>query len=87
MDIAKDPHHIDEQIVDLLKKHEVPILLVLTKDDKIVDRNHRVDRIRRIRKVLEFLQLCWKDFEYIFWFLIGFRLAGKLSARSIHIVH
>eukprot|EP00466_Bigelowiella_natans_P012578 jgi/Bigna1/128287/aug1.6_g2995 len=33
-------------------KHRIPLLLVLTKDDKIVDRQHRMDRIKRIREDL-----------------------------------
>jgi len=52
VDIAKDVHKVDRQIVNLFKKHNIPILLVLTKDDKIIDRNHRMDRIKRIREGL-----------------------------------
>mmetsp|Transcript_19913 Transcript_19913/g.32802 ORF Transcript_19913/g.32802 Transcript_19913/m.32802 type:complete len:283 (+) Transcript_19913:3-851(+) len=52
MDIGKDVDPVDKQIVQLFTKHRIPLLLVLTKDDKIVDRQHRMDRIKRIREDL-----------------------------------
>merc|ERR1712048_165161 len=53
MDIGKEVDPVDKQILFLFEKYSIPVFLVFTKDDKIKDRNHRMERIKRIRDGLD----------------------------------
>jgi len=51
-DIGKDVKRCDIEMVEMLKKRGIPVLLVLTKDDKVDSDTHRTSRAKYIRKGL-----------------------------------
>jgi len=51
-DIAKDVCAQDIETLKLFRKHKIPVLLVLTKDDKVDSDTHRLSRVKWIRQGL-----------------------------------
>jgi len=52
-DIGKDIIKADLDVLNLLKRYNIPTLLVLTKDDKVDSDTHRMSRIKSIRQALK----------------------------------
>jgi len=62
-EISKDATDADREFLDMLRSRDIPILLVLTKDDKVDSEPHRLSRVRLVRK-----QLDWpKDLPHTFY--------------------
>jgi len=89
-DISKDVTRCDMDQVEMLKKHNIPTLLVFTKDDKVDSDTHRMSRVRRIRKGLRW-PLDWPHAHYttrrggygqVFKNMVGTMLLGLLATEQ-----
>lgn len=89
-EISKDVTPADKEMVRMLKKRGIPVLLVLSKDDKVDSDTHRLSRVRRIRSELKWPEkwphayYCTRRGGYgrVFKNMLGTMLFGLLATET-----
>lgn len=89
-DIAKDVTQADLDFVNTLRRYKIPILLVLTKGDKVDSDTHRLSRVRMIRKALHwprnmphaYYSNQFGGYSRVFRNLLGTMMLGLLATEE-----